>query len=146
MDSVPNWPKNFSLTVNSNSSFGKGLSADSRHENIHFTKGNLSEYDYIQLLDDMDFGVVGYAPVKGPNPFLMTNIELMGLSSGKLGFYTRSGLPMVLIGYPLPADLLLEYDFAISIDDESELAGALERLAKDYSRHASESEGFLTKC
>ena len=143
MASVSDWPCNFTLTVNSNSNFSTGLSAAPRIDNIEFTEGNLSEDDYVQLLDRMDIGIVGYAPITGFNPFLMTNIELMGLSSGKLGIYTRSGLPIVLIGYPFPDNLLSEYDFAISINDESQLPDALEGLVANYSHHASESRRFF---
>ena len=87
----------------------------------------------------MDIGIVGYSPIYEKNPFLMTNIELMGLSSGKLGFYARSGLPMVLIGYPFPPDLFAKYSFGISIDDESKLAGALQELVENYSDFSRES-------
>lgn len=143
MASVSDWPHNFTLIVNSNSSSSKKIGVDSRIENIEFTEGNLSEDEYVKLLDSMDIGIVGYSPVTGSNPFLMTNIELMGLSSGKLGVYTRSGLPIVLIGYPFPEDLLSEYDFAISINDESQLPAALEELVVNYCRHSSESRRFF---
>jgi glycosyltransferase involved in cell wall biosynthesis len=139
LDSVPSWSPEFSLTVNSNASYSDKIIARHCSERIRFNQGNLPESDYVKLLDSMDIGIVGYSPIHGKNPFLMTNIELMGLSSGKLAFYARSGLPMVLIGYPFPPDLFGKYSFCISIDDESQLAGALQELVENYSDFSRES-------
>jgi hypothetical protein len=67
----------------------------------------------------------------------------MGLSSGKLASYTRSGLPVIVSGNPILKPLMSEYKFGIYIDDSSEIPGALIQIKSDWDIYSKEARRFF---
>jgi glycosyltransferase involved in cell wall biosynthesis len=64
------------------------------------------------------------------------NLELMGLSSGKLSSYLHSGLPVVVNEAIGPRELVKTYDCGVCVSQASEIEEALKTIFERYDWYA----------
>jgi len=106
---------------------------------------SLDPVPYHQLSDiysSIDIGVAYYRPMD-------VNFTEMAYASGKLGFYLRHGVPVIVNNLPSFVDLIHKYDCGIVVADPSssvELAHALDRIIASYDRYSGNArQCFLAK-
>lgn len=92
---------------------------------------------YRSLVDSADVGLAFYNPYLPRAPSRPNkNLELMGLSSGKLASYLHSGLPVVVNEAIGPRELVKTYDCGVCVSQASEIEEALKAILERYDWYA----------
>jgi glycosyltransferase involved in cell wall biosynthesis len=92
---------------------------------------------YRSLVDSADVGIAFYNPYLSWSPSMPNkNLELMGLSSGKLSSYLHSGLPVVVNEAIGPRELVKTYDCGVCVSQASEIEEALKTIFERYDWYA----------
>lgn len=92
--------------------------------------------EYASFLAGCDVGFATYFP----NPmdiFAGKNIQVIGLSSGKLSTYMMLGLPSVVTNHMTYAELMQGYEFGSIIYSAKDIRNALKRINENYDRFSS---------
>ncbi len=97
-----------------------------------------------ELADGADAGLAFYVPTPGSR-FTQTNIESIGLSSGKIAQYLRAGLPVIVNSTPTIARVVEERGFGVSVSDAAGIPGALERIEGGYNGYSSRAVDFFNE-
>ena len=147
MDSLSSWPAGYALVVNTHyrprpeDPYIARLKT-LRLPHVHIGEGALSASEYETLVASADIGLALYRP-SGIAPFGGKNIQTMGLSSGKLASYARSGLPVVAMGNPQIADLIGRYRFGACANAASEIPSLLKVVREDRDAFARGARTFF---
>ena len=67
----------------------------------------------------------------------------MGLSSGKLATYARSGVPSVIMGNPCLRTFLERDPFGVYVDTATEISSALSRIGAAYHVYSDGAVRFF---
>jgi hypothetical protein len=86
--------------------------------------------EYDPLIDGADAGLAFYVPIGGSS-FTQRNVQTIGLSSGKLAYYLRAGLPVIVNTAASIAGTVEASGGGLSVADADGIAPALERIAAD---------------
>lgn len=97
---------------------------------------------YGSLVDSADAGVVFYVPTP-TSSYTMTNIRVIGLSSGKVANYLRAGLPVIANSECTLGPLAEAEGFGVCVDSGSEIGLAVERIATDYNAFSDRAGEFF---
>jgi glycosyltransferase involved in cell wall biosynthesis len=111
-------------------------------DKVFFSLKPVPRQAYGNLVDSADAGVVFYWPMP-ISPYHMTNIRVIGLSSGKVANYLRAGLPVVANSACTLGALAEQEGFGVSVDHESELGAAVGRIAADYEGYSERARVFF---
>jgi glycosyltransferase involved in cell wall biosynthesis len=135
---VPGWPEPWVLVVHTRyaaetSPYVDRLRAQADPARVLFSLTPVDRAAYDELIDAADVGLAFYVAT-GDSSFTQTNIQTIGLSSGKLAYYLRAGLPVIVnraasIGEPLEAA-----GCGFAVEDAEHVKAALSRVAADYDR------------
>ena len=88
-------------------------------------------YDQLDnLVASADVGLVAYRAAFGPN------WALMGGASGKLGHYTRCGIPVIALDSPGLSLVIEEHRCGVVVEEPSDLGTALVDVYLDYESYA----------
>jgi glycosyltransferase involved in cell wall biosynthesis len=136
VDSASGWPSPWVLVVHTRydaeqSSYVDGLRARSNPERVFFSLKPVPRQDYDPLIDGAHVGLAFYIPDPS-SPFTQQNLLTLGLSSGKVAFYLRSGLPVIVNTAASIATEVQRHHIGIGVEDASGIAPALERITRDY--------------
>jgi glycosyltransferase involved in cell wall biosynthesis len=94
--------------------------------------------DYRAMMDSADVGLVFYTSQTSSDTTQGRNIRLIGLSSGKLGGFLHSGLPLVVNDAVIgPKELVEQWGCGICVSRPEQIGAALETIFRDYDAYAS---------
>ena len=94
--------------------------------------------NYRDMMDSADVGLAFYATVSQKDTTQGRNVYLMGLSSGKLGGFLHSGLPVVVNDAVIgPKEMVEKWACGISVGKPEQIAAALNAISREYDRYTA---------
>jgi hypothetical protein len=99
---------------------------------------------YDQLIDAADVGIAFYVPT-GDSSFTQTNVQTIGLSSGKLAYYLRAGLPTIVNRSASIAEQLEREGCGVAVDGGPSVAAALARIGANYAEYSDRACAFFDR-
>jgi hypothetical protein len=84
------------------------------------------------LVDGADVGLAFYVP-SADSTLTGLNAQVIGLSSGKLAYYLRAGLPVVVNRLSSVGELVSGAGCGIAVESASEVGAALSDIAGQYA-------------
>ena len=89
---------------------------------MQFSLKPVPRQDYDPLIDGADVGLAFYVSVPGSS-FTGSNVQTIGLSSGKLAYYLRAGLPVIVNRAASIAEQVEASGCGPGVDDASNIPG-----------------------
>jgi hypothetical protein len=145
--SANDWPLPWRLVIHTrydaeSSSYVDQLRSRSDPTRVFFSLKPVKRQEYEPLIDGADAGVAFYVPHAG-SAFTQRNVQTIGLSSGKLAYYARAGLPVVVNRASSVADLVESCSMGVAVDDARGIRDALECVSADYDRFSGGAMRFF---
>jgi glycosyltransferase involved in cell wall biosynthesis len=145
--SVPAWPEPWVLVVHTrydaeSSGYVEKLRSRADPRRVRFSLKPVRRQDYDALIDGADVGLAFYVST-GASSFTGSNVQTIGLSSGKLAYYLRSGLPVVVNRVASISADIEAHRAGAAVDDASALGAALQRVAADYDVMSARACAFF---
>lgn len=136
--STRNWPQGWSLVVHLRSRPPadelerlRGL-GDGR---VHLSTSPVPQDELDDVFAGADAGVAFY--VVQDSIYTQENLRTIGLSSGKVAYYLRAGLPVIVNEGTSVAALVREGDCGVVVPSAAAIPDALAGLERDYARYAA---------
>ena len=136
--SVDDWPKNWIFIIhtrfNSNQDSNlKELYDVATCDRIFFSTEGVSSLKYSELVVDADIGIAFYVP--GKPPYTLENIHTIGFSSGKISYYLRAGLPVIINQWPDVSKFIQNQKCGIAVNNADEISKAISIIEKNYNEY-----------
>jgi glycosyltransferase involved in cell wall biosynthesis len=149
LDSVATWPEPWVLVVHTrydaeSSAYVDRLRARATPGRVFFSLKPVSRADYDQLIDGADLGLAFYVPI-GDSPYTRQNIQTIGLSSGKLAYYLRAGLPVIVNTAASVAALIENEGCGRAVATAGEIGHALDEIAADERGYCEAALAFFDR-
>jgi hypothetical protein len=109
---------------------------------VYFSLKPVPRQDYDPLIDGADVGLAFYVPQSG-SAFTQSNVQTIGLSSGKLAYYLRAGLPVIVNQASSIATVVDERALGISVASAADVGAALQRISEGYERYSAGALRFF---
>jgi glycosyltransferase involved in cell wall biosynthesis len=147
--SVPAWPEPWVCIVHTrydagSSQYVERLRAHADRRRVHFSLKPVPRDDYDRLIDGADVGLAFYVP-NDESAFTQRNLQTIGLSSGKLAYFVRAGVPVVVNNATSVGPLVAESGCGVAVGDARDVPGALVRIEADYERYVQASCSFFER-
>jgi len=147
VESAREWPEPWMLVVHTrydaqHSAYVDRLLTLADPRKVFMSLRPVPRHDYDALIDGADVGLAFYIPDPS-SPFTQRNLLQLGLSSGKLAYYLRAGLPVIVNRAASIAQEVDRCGMGISVEDASGIAPALERIGTGYDRFSAAAQGFF---
>ena len=147
---VGEWPEPWALVVHTrhdaeSSAYVDSLRATADPARVRFSLKPVPRAEYDPLIDGADVGLAFYVAVAG-STFTGTNVQTIGLSSGKLAYYLRAGLPVIVNTSASIAALIESTECGLGVDDATGIAAALDALDADHDAHSARALEFFDRC
>lgn len=140
VDSASDWPAGWVLVIHTrfdaqSSAYVDGLRARANPRRVFFSLKPVPRQEYDPLIDGADVGLAFYVPQPG-SAFTQRNVQTIGLSSGKLAYYLRAGLPVIVNQASSIADVVDGEGIGTSVPDAAGIRAALQSLSagETYTR------------
>lgn len=141
VDSVRLWPKEWVFVIHSR--YDANGTAHIREDlerlkhaapagRVFFSLDPVPRCEYDGLIDGADVGIAFYTAMTESQP-MSENIRTIGLSSGKIAYYLRAGLPIVVNATTTLRNFVDETGCGAVASDAQELGTALSRIATEYT-------------
>lgn len=145
--SAADWPWPWALVIHTrydaeSSSYVDQLRASADPQRVYFSLKPVARQEYDPLIDGADVGVAFYVPLEG-SAFTQRNVQTIGLSSGKLAYYLRAGLPVVVNRASSIAAIVDSRGIGRSVDDAGDIRAALEAITSDYAELSGAAVAFF---
>jgi glycosyltransferase involved in cell wall biosynthesis len=149
VESASDWPEPWVLVVHTrydaeSSSYVDALRARADPARVFFSVKPVPRQEYDPLIDGADVGIAFYVP-HGGSAFTQRNVQTIGLSSGKLAYYVRAGLPVVVNRAASIADVVDAESIGVSVESARDVSEALARIAQEYDRYSANAINFFTE-
>jgi glycosyltransferase involved in cell wall biosynthesis len=147
IESVKDWPDSYVLVIHSrydarSSERITTLERIAVQGKVFFSLEPVSRYMYDQLVDSADIGIAFYKNTPG-DVYTQQNLTTIGLSSGKVAYALRSGLPVIIgRGSGLP-ELIGKHNCGIVVDDYNEIGGAITKIDRSYKEYSESAMKFF---
>lgn len=133
--SAAGWPSGWHLVVHTrydaaSSAYVEALRRCAPSERVHFSLKPVPRQAYDALVDSAQVGIAFYLPGTG-STYTGSNIQEIGLSSGKIAYYLRSGLPVIVNRAASTGAIVERAGCGVAVDGASDIAEALTRIARD---------------
>jgi hypothetical protein len=147
--SVPTWPDEWVLVVHTrydaeSSSYVDHLRARADPRRVFFSLKPVPREMLDELVDGADVGLAFYVPT-AESAYTQTNIQTIGLSSGKLAYYLRAGLPVIVNAQASVSGLLDASGCGRAVADAGGIADALGAVAADYAAFSQRACAFFAQ-
>jgi glycosyltransferase involved in cell wall biosynthesis len=147
VDSVADWPAEWVLVIHTrydaeSSDYVDDLRRRADPRRVWFSLRPVPRQEYDALIDAADVGVALYVAT-GASSFTGLNIQTIGLSSGKLAYYLRAGLPVIVNRAASVADVVESSACGVSVEDASGIGAALTQLDADYDRFSANARAYF---
>lgn len=145
--SAATWPEPWVLVIHTrydaeSSAYVERLRSHADPERVYFSLKPLPRQDYDALIDGADVGIAFYVPSQD-SAFTQRNLQILGLSSGKLAYYLRAGLPVIVnrdasIGNEVDAN-----GMGIAVQSAQDVPSALSCIAERYAQYSDNALRFF---
>jgi glycosyltransferase involved in cell wall biosynthesis len=147
VDAAPRWPEQWVLVIHTrydaeSSSYVEHLRQRADARRVWFSLKPVARQDYDALIDGADAGLAFYVPT-GASSFTGSNVRTIGLSSGKLAYYLRAGLPVVVNRAASISSSIESSGGGVAVGDARGIADALERVSADYDAMSDRACAFF---
>jgi len=147
VDSVVDWPADWVLVVHTrydaeSSAYVDDLRRRADAARVWFSLRPVSRQDYDPLIDGAEVGLAFYVSSLGSS-FTQRNVQTIGLSSGKLAYYLRSGLPVIVNRAASIAELVEATRCGVAVDDAVGIGPALGRISDGYAGYSARACAFF---
>ena len=147
--SAHDWPAGWVLVVHTrydaeSSGYVDQLRRSADPQRIYFSLKPVQRQEYDPLIDGGDIGIAFYVPNK-QTAFTQRNVQTIGLSSGKLAYYLRAGLPVIVNRASSIATLIEQAGAGVAVHNAQEIAPALERIAHNYEAVSTSAQRFFNE-
>jgi hypothetical protein len=141
------WPDPWVLVIHTrynaeSSTYVDQLRDRSETGKVYFSLKPVPPHEYDPLIDGADVGVAFYVPHAGSS-FTQLNVQTIGLSSGKLAYYLRAGLPVIVNRDASIGQVVESEHLGVAVDEAADIAQALDTVAADYDRFAASALAFF---
>jgi hypothetical protein len=109
---------------------------------VYFSTKPVPRRDFSRLVDGADAGIAFYVPT-ATDTYTGQNIEVIGLSSGKLATYLWAGLPVVVNSASTMGALASKEGFGIAVRDATDIGAAVLELTDRYDDFARQARRFF---
>jgi len=94
--------------------------------------------NYRELVDSADVGIAFYRACSPDSPeTYMKNLDIIGLSSGKIADYLYSGLPVIVNNVTGPKELIASNQCGKWVNDTTEIENVLENIFQNYNFYSN---------
>jgi glycosyltransferase involved in cell wall biosynthesis len=140
--SVKSWPENWVLVVHTR--YNVQLSPDIDIEQlsqlgipgrVFFSRKPVPRQEYDLLVDGADIGIAFYVATAG-STYTMRNILTIGLASGKIGYYLRAGLPVIVNDKTSISELIRREKCGIAVEESLDIGNAIDQITQDYQEYS----------
>jgi glycosyltransferase involved in cell wall biosynthesis len=147
VDSAADWPAHWVLVIHTrydaeSSAYVDDLRRRADAQRVWFSLRPVPRQDYDPLIDGAEVGLAFYVS-SGGSSFTQRNVQTIGLSSGKLAYYMRAGLPVIVNRAASIAELVESTGCGIAVDDAAGIGPALESIAAGYSGFSAGACAFF---
>ena len=147
LDNVNKLPQNIILVIHTSYNAEKNHEyistiKKSNFKNIILSTKPLEKDEYEKMVSSADIGLVLYKSCP-PSKYVQKNIEEIGLSSGKLSYYVKYGIPVICTGQRAYLELLREYKYGENISSFDEMSNAIEKINSNYGLYCKEARRFF---
>jgi glycosyltransferase involved in cell wall biosynthesis len=138
--SVKSWPENWVLVVHTRHDAESSMEVKRLYKlavpgRVFFSLKPVCRQEYDMLVDGADIGVAFLMPKSGSR-YTQRNIQAIGLSSGKISYYLRSGLPVIVNTSSSISELVRRERCGICVEEGRNIGEAIAQIAKGYQRHS----------
>jgi glycosyltransferase involved in cell wall biosynthesis len=145
--SVSTWPEPWVLVVHTRydgetSSYTEALRARADGSRVFFSLKPVEHRAYDDLVDSADAGLAFYVP-NGASAYTQRNVQTIGLSSGKLAYYLRAGLPVIVNRGASIGATIEEAGCGLAVQDAAHVGPALAGLAAGYDQYSQAALRFF---
>jgi len=149
IDSAAGWPAHWVLVVHTrydaeSSAYVDALRARADAHRVRFSLRPVRRQDYDPLIDGAEVGLAFYVSSAGSS-FTQRNVQTIGLSSGKLAYYLRAGLPVIVNRAASIAGLVESSGCGVAVDDATQIGPALDRVASGYAGFSAGACAFFAE-
>ena len=143
VDSVRSWPENWVLVIHTryhaeSSSEVERLRESASPSRIFFSLKPVSRQEYDALVDGADIGIAFYVPILG-SPSWQRNVQAVGLSSGKVAYYLRAGLPVIVNDHASISELVQREACGKSVRHARDIGVAIAEIARRYQEYSDKA-------
>jgi hypothetical protein len=136
VDSARDWPPPWVLVVHTrydaeSSAYVDRLRSAGDQQRVYFSLKPVPRQDYDQLIDGADVGLAFYVP-SNDSAFTQQNLLTLGLSSGKLAYYLRAGLPVIVNRDASIAKEVDAHGMGVAVHTAQDIAPALSHISQAY--------------
>jgi glycosyltransferase involved in cell wall biosynthesis len=147
VDSAADWPPDWVLVIHTrfdaeSSAYVEGLRARADPRRVYFSLKPVPRQDYDPLIDGADVGLAFYVPQAG-SAFTQRNVQTIGLSSGKLAYYLRAGLPVIVNRASSIAEVVEREGLGVAVDAAAGISAALRQVAEAYEPYSARALCFF---
>ena len=141
------WPEPWVLVVHTRYDAAASRYVESLHQRadqqrVRFSLKPVARDEYDVLVDGADAGIAFYVP-SGRSSFTQTNIQTIGLSSGKLAYYLRGGLPVVVNRAASVSAQIEAAGAGLAVEDAAGVGAALRRISDGYEAFSARARDFF---
>jgi hypothetical protein len=145
--SVPGWPEPWLLVIHTrydaeSSDYVQTLRTRADPRRVRFSLKPVRRQDYDALIDGSDVGLAFYVST-GASSFTGSNVETIGLSSGKLAYYLRAGLPVIVNRAASISSSIESCGAGVAVAHARAIGDALRRLTADYEAMSGRACAFF---
>src|SRR5919202_420801 len=147
VEAVAEWPRAWVLVIHTrydaeSSSYVENLRKRADARRVWFSLKPVPRQDYDALIDGADVGVAFYVPT-GASSFTGSNVRTIGLSSGKLAYYLRAGLPVVVNRAASISSSIESSGAGVAVEDARGVGDALQRVSADHEAMSGRACAFF---
>jgi hypothetical protein len=147
VDSATDWPPHWVLVVHTrydaeSSAYVDNLRRRADPRRVWFSLRPVPRQEYDPLIDGAEVGLAFYVS-SGDSSFTQSNVQTIGLSSGKLAYYLRAGLPVIVNRAASIADLVESSGCGLAVGDARGIGPALDRIAANYAGFSAAAAAFF---
>lgn len=149
VDSVPTWPRPWVLVIHTrydaeSSSYVDNLRGRADTDRVFFSLKPVPRQEYDPLIDGADVGLAFYVSTVG-SAYTQSNVQSIGLSSGKLAYYLRAGLPVIVNRASSIAEEVDSKRIGAAVADAAGIGAALESIAPEYEQLSARAMAFFAE-
>jgi len=147
VDSAADWPADWVLVIHTrydaeSSAYVDDLRRRADAQRVWFSLRPVPRQDYDPLIDGAEVGLAFYVS-SGGSSFTQRNVQTIGLSSGKLAYYLRAGLPVIVNRAASIAGLVEASGCGLAVDDAAGIGPALAQIEASYARLSAGACAFF---
>lgn len=143
------WPASWVLVVHTRydaeaSDYVDRLRRAADPQRVLFSLRPVPRQQYDALIDGADIGLAFYVP-SATSSLTQRNVGTIGLSSGKLAYYVRSGLPVIVNRATALGDVLEGAGCGVAVPRAEDIGAALEWIGPRYAAYSDAACAFFNE-